>query len=113
MSDEQEPLISLKEAGRLLGMDLNAVRRLTTKTRGVRLESVKVSPRRRATRVSWVQAYLAQLNPPAAELPRVDSRKAAQIDRRLAAKGYFGATKKREVLGVSKARGHTRPVPPV
>ena len=114
-----DPLISLKTAGRLLGMDLNAVRRLAKKKKGVRLQTVKVSPRRLATTVSWVETYLAQLNPPAAELisatpcqvGRVDSRKAAQIDKRLAAKGYCGANKKREVLGVPQVRRSARPLP--
>ncbi|MBA4104828.1 MAG: hypothetical protein C0485_03640 [Pirellula sp.] len=58
------PLITLKDAGKLLAMDLNSVRRLANKVTGPRLKKVKVSPRLRRTIIAWVEAYLRALNPP-------------------------------------------------
>lgn len=110
MGLEHNLLISLKDAGKLLAMDLNSVRRITSKTTGPRLQTVKVSPRVRKTTVAMVEAYLKELNPPAAELVSgISNRKAAQIDNELAARGY-GRGKKRKMLGVSATGGGERPL---
>jgi hypothetical protein len=86
------PLITLKEAGKLLAMDLNSILRIANKKAGARLRTIKVSPRVRRTTVAWVEAYLRELNPPIGEVPLlragISARKAAMIDRELAARGY-------------------------
>jgi hypothetical protein len=120
MGVEENPLISLKEAGRLLGMDLFAVLRIANKKKGPRLQTFRVSQKRRRTTVAAVEAYLRELNPPAAELlsegrarliaSPARARTAAQIDRELERRGY-GRGRKRKMRGVSQVGGGGRHVP--
>ena len=99
-TDEIEPLITLDEAARILGVSVPSVRRFIAK-KHPRLKAVRVSDRRYRTKVSWINDYIAALNP-VEQTPTIkavsDSRRSAQIDRELMMNEFWGKRAKAEYL---------------
>lgn len=128
MSDETQiadALLPLTEASSLLPrrsgreVSLATIRRWAAKGQGgARLQVQRVGGRY-YTRPSWVEAFIAQCNPPAAELDPgvfrstvrpIDTRKAAKARQLLAAGGRLGAKEKAQVFDVRSISKASRAV---
>lgn len=86
---------------------IKTIRRWVLKgVRGGRKLQVELVGGRYYTRPSWCEAFIAAGNPVSEGerepliVPRMDARKEAEIKRDLAVRGYYGAKKKREALGL-------------